>query len=224
MFNVDLIELPKLVRIDGDIRTYLTPTGEKYPSVTTVLSKTKDMTHLNAWRDRIGHEAADKITRQAGSRGTATHLLCEKLVLNEPIDLSKEMPLSVHLFKQLEKFLVENVNSIRVSEGQLFSHTLKVAGSVDLIANYRNHAAIIDFKTSRAYKRLDWIEDYFMQAALYSFMFWEMTQIYHPKLVIAIAVEEENAPQIFEQDVNDWIDKAKNRCKQYHRENSNVHV
>lgn len=216
MFNIDLLELPKLVRIDGDIRTYQTPTGEKYPSVTTVLSKTKDQSHLIKWRKRVGEEAATKITAQAGRRGTATHLLCEKLVLNEPIDLSKEMPMSVHLFKQLERFLVTNVNNIRVSEGSLYSHKLKVAGSVDLVASYRNHAAIIDFKTSRQYKRADWIEDYFMQAAMYSFMLWEMTQLYHPKLVIAIAVEEENEPQIFEQDVHDWIGKAKDRCKQYH--------
>lgn len=216
MFNCDLIELPKLVRIDGEIRTYLTPTGEKYPSVTTVLSKTKDQSHLIAWRKRVGEDAAAKITAQAGRRGTATHLLCEKLVLNEPIDLKNEMPLSVHLFKQLEKFLVHNVNNIRVSEGSLFSHKLKVAGSVDLVASYRNHAAIIDFKTSGKYKKLEWIEDYFLQAAMYSYMLWEMTQMYHPKLVIAIAVEEENDPQIFEQDVNDWIDKAKNRCMKYH--------
>lgn len=216
MFNVDLIELPELVRIDGDVRTYLTPTGEKYPSVTTVLSKTKDQTHLNAWRKRIGEEAAAKITTQAGRRGTATHLLCEKLVLNEPIDLTQEMPMSVHLFKQLEGFLKQNVNGVRVSEGSLFSHKLKVAGSVDLIANYGNQAAIIDFKTSRANKRKDWIEDYFMQCAMYSYMFWEMTQLHHPTLVVAIAVEEENKPQIFVEHVNDWIDKAQDRCKKYH--------
>lgn len=220
MFNVDLIELPKLVRMDGEIRTYLTPSGEKYPSVTTVLSKTKDQSHLMAWRARIGEAEADKITRRAGTRGTATHLLCEKLVLNEPIDLSKEMPISVHLFKQLEKFLIANVNNIRVSEGSLYSHNLKVAGSVDLVASYRNHAAIIDFKTSGKYKRKDWIEDYFMQAAMYSFMLWEMTQLYHPKLVIAIGVEEENEAQVFEENVNDWIDKAKDRCKRYHLINS----
>jgi hypothetical protein len=219
LFNVDLIELPELVRIDGDIRTYLTPTGEKYPSVTTVLSKTKDQTHLIAWRKRVGEDAAAKITAQAGRRGTATHLLCEKLVLNEPIDLTQEMPMSVHLFKQLEGFLKQNVNNIRASEGSLFSHKLKVAGSCDLIANYGNHAAIIDFKTSRANKRKDWIEDYFMQCAMYSYMFWEMTQMHYPTLVVAIAVEEENEPQIFVEHVNDWISKAQDRCKKYHHIN-----
>jgi len=219
MFNLDLIELPSLIRIDGEQRHYQTPTGQKYPSVTTVLSKTKDQTFLHAWRQRIGEDAAAKITAQAGRRGTATHLLCEKFVLNEPIDLKQEMPLSVHLFKQLEGVLTENVNNVRVSEGSLFSHKLKVAGSVDLIANWRNHAAIIDFKTSRKNKRKDWIEDYFMQCAMYSYMFWEMTGLHHPTLVVAIAVEEENEPQIFVEHVNDWIDKAQDRCKKYHNMN-----
>ena len=216
MFRLDLIDLPTLVRNDGEIRTYETPTGEKYPSVTTVLDKTSDKSHLIAWRQRVGESQAAEITKRAATRGTATHLLCEKVVLNQPIDLSQERPIDVHLFKQLEPWLRENVDNIRCSEGQLFSHKLKVAGSVDLIANYRNQAAIIDFKTSLKNKRKDWIENYFMQCAMYSYMFWEMTQIHHPTLVVAIAVEEENVPQIFVEHVNDWIDKAQDRCKKYH--------
>ena len=153
LFRHDIIELPKLVRIDGEVRHYETPDGQKYPSVTTVLSAMQDKTHLIKWRQRVGEEEAAKKTAQAGRRGTATHLLCEKLVLNEPIDLKEEMPLSVHLFKQLEGFLKENVNNIRASEGQLFSHKLKIAGSVDLVATYKNYPAIIDFKTSIKYKR-----------------------------------------------------------------------
>ena len=219
MFNLDLIEVPSLVRIDGEIRHYLTPTGEKYPSVTTVLDKTSDKTHLEAWRKRVGVEEANRITKRATTRGTAVHTLCEKFVLNEEIDLSKEMPFNVHMFKQLERFLTSNVNNIRGSEISLFSHKLKVAGSCDLIASYKNHAAIIDFKTSNKLKRKDWIENYFLQCAMYSYMFWEMTELYHPKLVIAISVEEESEAQIFEEDVNDWIDKAKDRCNKYHSNN-----
>lgn len=216
LFRHDIIELPKLVRIDGEVRHYETPDGQKYPSVTTVLSAMQDKTHLIKWRQRVGEEEAAKKTAQAGRRGTATHLLCEKLVLNEPIDLKEEMPLSVHLFKQLESFLKENVNNIRASEGQLFSHKLKIAGSVDLVATYKNYPAIIDFKTSIKYKRKEWIENYFMQAALYSYMLYEMTGEYHPWLVIAIAVEEENEPQIFVEHVKDWIGKAKDTCERYH--------
>ena len=220
MFNHDFVELPKLIRNDGGIRTYTTPTGEKYPSVTTVLDKTSDKSHLFRWKKRVGEEEAAKITKRASTRGTATHLLCEKLILNKSYNLKDERPIDVHLFKQLEPWLKENVNNIRVSEGSLFSHKLKVAGSVDLIANYKNYAAVIDFKTSLKDKRVEWIENYFMQTAMYSYMFWEMTQIYHPKLVVAIAVEEENRPQIFEEHVNDWITKAQDRCVKYHLINS----
>lgn len=216
MFKLNLIDLPTLIRNDGEIRTYETPTGEKYPSVTTVLDKTSDKSHLIAWRKRVGEEEAAEITKRAARRGTATHLLCEKVILNQPFDLKDERPIDVHLFKQLEPWLRENVDNIRTSEGQLFSHKLKVAGSVDLIADYQNNPAIIDFKTSLKNKRKDWIENYFMQCAMYSYMFWEMTQIHHPTLVVAIAVEEENAPQIFVEHVNDWIDKAQDRCRRYH--------
>jgi ATP-dependent exoDNAse (exonuclease V) beta subunit len=216
MFKLDLIDLPSLVRIDGEIRHYETPTGEKYPSVTTVLDKTSDKSFLYAWRARVGEAQAAEITKRAATRGTATHLLCEKVILNQEFDLRDERPIDVHLFKQLEPWLRNNVDNIRVSEGSLFSHKLKVAGSVDLIADYQNKPAVIDFKTSLKNKRKDWIENYFMQCAMYSYMFWEMTGIHHPTLVVAIAVEEENVPQIFVEHVNDWIDKAQDRCKKYH--------
>ena len=216
MFNLDLIDLPSLVRIDGESRHYETPTGEKYPSVTTVLDKTSDKSFLYAWRERVGEAEAAEITKRAATRGTATHLLCEKFILNELIDLRNERPIDVHLFKQLEPWLRDNVDNIRVSEGALFSHKLKVAGSADLFADYQSKPAVIDFKTSLKNKRKDWIENYFMQCAMYSYMFWEMTQIHHPTLVVAIAVEEENVPQIFVEHVNDWIDKAQDRCRKYH--------
>lgn len=216
LFRHDIIELPKLVRIDGEVRHYETPDGQKYPSVTTVLSAMQDKTHLIKWRQRVGEEEAAKKTAQAGRRGTATHLLCEKLVLNEPIDLKEEMPLSVHLFKQLEAFLKEHVNDIRSSEGALFSHKLRVAGSVDLVASHDGDPAIVDFKTSYRPKRKEWIENYFMQAAMYSYMLYEMTGLYHPKLVVAIAIEEDIQPQIFVEHVKDWIGKAKDTCERYH--------
>lgn len=216
MFNVNLIELPSLTRIDGEQRYYETPTGEKYPSVTTVLDKTSDKSHLMKWKARVGEDEAARVTKRATTRGTAVHTMCEKHVLNESLDLSKEMPFNVHMFKQLQRFLDANVNDIRVSEGSLFSHKLKVAGSVDLVASYQNKPAIIDFKTSTKLKRLEWIENYLLQASMYSFMLWEMTQEYHPTIVIAIAVEEEDNAQIFIENASDWIDKAKDRCKRYH--------
>jgi genome maintenance exonuclease 1 len=126
------------------------------------------------------------------------------------------MPFNIDMFKQLQRFLDANVDDIRISEGSLFSHKLKVAGSVDLVASYQGKKAIIDFKTSTKPKRLDWIENYLLQASMYSFMFWEMTKIYHPTIVIAIAVEEDDNAQIFVENASDWIDKARDRCARYH--------
>jgi hypothetical protein len=51
-------------------RAYLTPDGESLPSVTTILSATKDMTHLNEWKNRIGHAKAQQITTEASGVGT----------------------------------------------------------------------------------------------------------------------------------------------------------
>ena len=215
-FNVNLIDLPELTRIDGEKRLYQTPTGEKYPSVTTVLSAMSDKSALIAWRKRVGEEEANRVSGRATRRGTAVHSLCEKFVLNEPVDLTEEMPSNLDMYKQLERFLTEHVDDIRSSEGQLFSHKLKIAGSVDLVASHDGEPAIIDFKTSTKPKRKDWIENYFMQAALYSYMLYEMTGLYHPKLVIAIALESDSNPQIFIEHVKDWIPKAERMCIGYH--------
>lgn len=211
-----MLDLPKLERVDGEQRYYLTPTGEKYPSVTTILSQTADKSHLIAWRKRVGEEEANRVSKRATTRGTSVHSLCEKLVLNEDIDLSKEMPTNVAMYNQLETFLKDNVNDIRLSEGQLFSHKLKCAGSVDLVASYRGRPAIIDFKTASKTKRKDWIEDYFLQTTLYAFSLWEMTGEHYPNIVVAIAVENDNQPQIFVDRADHWIDKARARCKAYH--------
>lgn len=215
-FNLDLIELPKLIRHDGEKRHYETPTGEKYPSVTTVLGAMSDKSALHAWRKRVGVEEAARVTNRSARRGSNVHRLCENLVLNVPTNFKNEMPLNVHMYKQLERFLVRDVDYIRCSEGSLFSHKLMVAGSVDLVANYKSKPAIIDFKTSAKNKRAEWIENYFLQATMYSYMLWEMTKIHHPQLVIAIAIEEESEAQIFEENASDWIAKAHDMCKRYH--------
>src|SRR5690606_23983715 len=106
------------------------------------------------------------------------------------------MPFNLVMYKQIEKVLKRKVNNIRCSEGRLYSNKLKVAGSVDLIADYEGKPAVIDFKTSAKNKKKEWIEAYFLQVSMYSFMFWEMTGIFINDIVIIIAVEQELEPQI----------------------------
>ena len=61
-------------------RHYATPDGRQVPSVTTVLSATKDMTHLHAWRKRVGAEKAQQITTESANIGTVMHNSLEKHV------------------------------------------------------------------------------------------------------------------------------------------------
>ena len=56
-------------------RHYETPDGRQVPSVTTVLSATKDMTHLHAWRKRVGADKAQQITTESANIGTVMHNL-----------------------------------------------------------------------------------------------------------------------------------------------------
>lgn len=216
MFEHNLIELPRLERIDGAIRLYKTPAGVLYPSVTTVISASADKSGLDDWRKAVGEEEANRVSTRAARRGTEVHRLCEDLVLNRPIDLRREMPFNIQMYKQLESKLKENVTNIRGSELFLYSDKLRVAGACDLIADYAGKPSIIDFKTSGKHKKKEWIEGYFLQATLYSYMFWERTGIFHNQIVIMIAVEEESNAQIFIEKASDYIVEAKRICDTYH--------
>ena len=78
MFIHNWVELPKLKQINTDEgRRYAINEEVKYPSITTVLGKTKDLTALKKWRKRVGDEHAKKVTAAATSRGTSMHKLCE---------------------------------------------------------------------------------------------------------------------------------------------------
>jgi hypothetical protein len=218
-FNHDLITyLPVLERVDGEIRTYVTPEGIHYPSVTTILGKTLDKSGLDEWRNRVGDEEADRVTKRSAKRGTEVHRLCEDLILNREINLRREMPLNRMMFQQLQKVLEESVDHIRGSELFLYSDHLKVAGACDLIASYNDVKSIIDFKTSKSPKPREWIDGYFLQTALYSYMFWERTKIKHSQLVVLIAVEEGDHAQVFIENVDDWIHKAKKCSQAFHEQ------
>ena len=86
IFNhLDLPELPSLSRknIDGK-RMYCTDSGDRYPSITTVLS-CRGKKGLYEWRQRVGSVEADKVSKKASTRGTKIHKICEDYINNEPL-------------------------------------------------------------------------------------------------------------------------------------------
>ncbi len=126
-------------------RVYLTPDGERLPSVTTILSATKDMTHLNEWRDRIGHAKAQQITTEAAGVGTAMHGNLERFVCgmqrqpgNNPVHIQANKMADVIIENGLSK-----VNEIWAMEQSLYFPGL-FSGTTDLVGVHEDEPAVMD--------------------------------------------------------------------------------
>lgn len=194
-------------------RFYFPPSGEKYPSVTTVLG-VQDKTALNAWRERIGEEAANKISVQAANRGEDVHLIAENYLNNLPDYKTKCMPINLMTFNTLKPIIDKHVNNIYFQEAPLYSHKIKTAGRVDLIAEFAGQLSIIDFKTSRRPKKAEWIEGYFMQESFYAAAFYERTGLAIKQLVTLIMVDDDK-PQVFIEQPMKWLPKFMQLRKKY---------
>jgi len=181
-------------------RFYVTPEGNKYPSITTVLSgRAKE--GINAWRERVGEAAANRIMRAASSRGTAVHELAENYLNNEELKNQEVLPL--FMFTQLKSEL-DNINNIVMQEGGLYSDNWGIAGRVDCIADYDGKLTVIDFKTSTKEKKEEWIENYFIQCTAYCEMYEERYGQAIDQIAILIVCED-GTVQTFVKDKKDYV-------------------
>lgn len=183
-------------------RFYQTPSGELFPSVTTVMSVYNKEAIL-AWRKRVGNEEANRISSKASRRGTKMHTVCENYLGNK--ELGNVMPDTLGLFKSIQPIIDKYIDNVYAIEAPLYSEHLKVGGRVDCVAEFDGKPAIVDFKTSSRIKTEDKIQNYFMQCAAYAVMFEERTGIPIPRIAIIMAVENEE-PLLFVKKRNDYID------------------
>lgn len=191
MFDHVKVSLPRLDRetIDG-VRYYKIPHEDgvhKFVSITSVTSH-HNRHIFEDWRKKVGEEEANKINKQATTRGTDLHSIVENYLYNIP-ELPDRSLISKHLFKIIRPEL-DKINNIYALESSLYSKVFGIAGTVDCIAEYNGELAVIDFKTSKQEKPREWIEHYFVQAAAYACMFYELTNIPVKKLVILMACED----------------------------------
>lgn len=196
-------------------RHYVDPDGNKYPSITTVLS-ILSREAIQKWRERVGEEEANRISRVASSRGTKIHNIIEKYIANDPEYLQGEMPHNIQTFKDIQPILDQNLSKIYSIEAPLYSKHLGVAGRVDCVGVWNGQDSIIDWKTSRKEKKKEWISSYFMQAAAYAIMWEERTGRPIKQLVVAIAGDM--GPQVFIEDRDNWTEKLINTISEYKRE------
>ena len=149
-------------------RVYLTPDGERLPSVTTILGSTKDMTALNEWKRRVGEEKAAQITKEAAGVGTAMHGNLERFLAGLQRQPGNN-PVHVQANKMAD-VIIENglchVDEVWAMEQSLYYPGL-YSGTTDLIAVYKGNASVCDYKQTNKPKKEEWIEDYKIQLTAY---------------------------------------------------------
>ena len=232
MFEHKWAEIPKIKQINTpNGRRYAVSGEAAYPSITTVLDKTSDKTALFEWRKRVGAEKANAVARAATSRGTSMHKLCERYLKNEELDLPMptveedkdfdgvgkgDWTAGQLLFHNIRPAL-DRMNNIRALEVGLYSHALKVAGTVDCVAELDGTLAIVDFKTSKREKKKEQIESYFMQGAFYFAGYHEITGELPKQISILISVVGGGLQEfsVKGKEIIYWTEQLKTRIEAY---------
>ena len=154
--------------IDGK-RLYECPDGNAVSSVTTILDKTKDKTHLIAWRKRVGEAKAQEIVTEAAGRGTRMHKFLEDYVETGVMPDPGTNPYSIQAHKMAQKILDMALVDLTEAWGQevnLFFPKI-YAGTTDLVGLYKGNEAICDYKQTNKPKKEEWVEDYYLQLVAY---------------------------------------------------------
>ena len=152
-------------------RLYENPYGEPVPSVTTILSKTKDMTHLNAWKKRVGEKKAQEIVTEASGVGTRMHKYLEDYVDNGVwTESAGSNPYAQQAYKMacvIRDEAMVHVDEIWGSEVPLYVPGI-FAGTTDLVGQYKGNPCIMDFKQTNKPKKPEWVVDYYLQMVAYA--------------------------------------------------------
>ena len=152
---------------DQGTRTYEVG-GFNLPSVTTILNKTKDQSYLTKWKDRVGHDEAQRIFNLSSKRGTAMHKFLEKHI--EGYGYEDLTPIGREAAPMAQKIIevgLAPISEYYGSEVTLYYPGL-YAGTTDLVCRHNDMDTIADFKQSNRAKKEEWIEDYFLQIAAYA--------------------------------------------------------
>jgi len=195
------------------MRWYEVPSGDKYPSITSVLGKRPGKQKgLQEWRDRVGEHEANKIARKGANRGTAFHNIVEDFLTMREIKFEDKLEndhksrhlLAWAMFLSVKKLIEESVGDIFLMEQSMYSARYKVAGRCDLISIFDGVPTVVDWKTAATMKREEWNEDYYVQCAAYASMYSDYTGDQIDDLAI-VMVDEQGEVEVFKKKVSDYL-------------------
>lgn len=205
-------------------RLYATPDGHKVPSVTTILDKTKPAEAREAlarWKAAVGEQKAQQITTEAASRGTRMHTYLEKYIKGETLPESVSNPYAQQSLVMARKVISEGfvkINEVWGSEVPLYFPEL-YAGTTDCVGLHDGDQSILDFKQTNKPKKLEWIEDYFLQLTAYALAHNEVHGTNIRKGVILMCSKDYDYQEFIlkPEDFDYWTDRWCDRVSQYYR-------
>lgn len=205
-------------------RLYQTPDGNKVPSVTTILDKTKSEESriaLANWRKAIGEQRAQQITTEAASRGTRMHSFLEDYIKGIPLKESVTNPYAQQSLDMARKVISEGfakINEVWGSEVPLYFPEL-YAGTTDCVGIHEGDESILDFKQTNKPKKREYIDDYFLQLTAYALAHNEVHGTNIRKGVILMCSKDyEYQEFILEpKDFDYWTERWCERVSQYYR-------
>jgi hypothetical protein len=200
------LDIPR-VEVDGK-RYYVTPDGDRYRSVTTILSKLS-ADGIAKWRNKVGEQEANRIASKASNRGTKLHTMMEDYIGNSEDFALNKMPTTTSLFLDLQPFVDKYVDEVYGIEYPLYSDRLRAAGTSDLICKYDGKVTVLDYKTANKPKREEWIQNYFIQSTAYALMVKERYDLDVEQIVIMIAVDNDS-PQVYVKDPSEYTESCIN--------------
>lgn len=208
---------PVRAQVNGE-RTYSTPCG-KMPSVTTVLSGSRDNSGLEEWRESIGIERADQIVKIACFRGNAHHNNIERFLTDgkEPSFDFLQTP----YWKSSRRFL-DRISSTLLLEGAVW-HPDGFAGALDCIAYLDTdelQPTLLDWKTADTPRKPIKLYDYSLQCAAYvaaaNYVYGHMgLNITQAMLVIALPDQEPQMVTIPEDALRQYYQHFLARVQRY---------
>ena len=154
-------------------RHYCLPNGEKVPSVTTILDKTKPAEAREAlanWKKAVGEQRAQQIVTEAANRGTRMHAYLESYVLMDDLKPLPTNPYAHPSWFMAAEVILQglcHVDEFWGSEVPLYYSGL-YAGTTDCVGVWKGKPAILDFKQSNKVKKREYIGDYFLQLCAYA--------------------------------------------------------
>ena len=200
---------------DTNGRKYLVD-NIKVPSVTTILSATKDMTQLNDWRRRVGNEEANRIMNQASTVGTEMHKVLEYYLTGQGYYNMMDEGTKPRM---MAKTILDNIKIDEVWGNEVsLEYQNKFAGTCDLTAVAYGKPSIIDWKQSNRPKKEEWVDDYKHQLGAY---YLAHTANYGPieQGVIAICTRDLKYQELklSEADLKEYGDKFLHRVEKFNK-------